>query len=83
MYYVTMTDKFMSGWGQAQGKDNKLVITCETIQEAQIVEANALRRREMKHVNIRTTRPSYPRAHVSWHDKSDYTAWFTPHPEWK
>jgi hypothetical protein len=23
MYYVTMTDKFMSGWGKADGKINK------------------------------------------------------------
>ena len=28
-YYVTMTDKFMSGWGEAAGKVNKLVIECE------------------------------------------------------
>ena len=24
--YVTMTDKFMSGWGEAEGKINKYVI---------------------------------------------------------
>ena len=27
MYYVTMTDKFMSGWGKARGKINKLVFS--------------------------------------------------------
>jgi hypothetical protein len=48
MYYVTMTDKFMSGWGEAQGKNNKLVISCDTYEEAQIVEENARRRKEMK-----------------------------------
>lgn len=76
MYYVTMTDHFMSGWGEARGKTNKLVIKCETMAEAIIVESNALDRDEMKYVNIRSTKPSYPHAHISWHDKSDCSTWF-------
>jgi len=38
MYYVTMTDKFMSGWGQAHGKINKMVVECDTYEEAAQIE---------------------------------------------
>ena len=65
MFYVTMTDRFMSGWGIAAGKTNKLVIACETIEQAETIERNARARREMRYINIRTTAPSYPRAIVS------------------
>lgn len=37
MYYVSMTDKFMSGWGMAEGKLNKLVISCNTAEEANMI----------------------------------------------
>jgi len=62
-YYVTMTDKFMSGWGAAAGKINKLVIECATYAQAEQIERAARTRREMKRVNIRTSKPYYG-AHV-------------------
>lgn len=67
MYYVTMTDNFMSGWGDARGKINKLVIECGTYSEAAQIARAARQRREMRRVNIRATRPYYG-AHVltSW-----------------
>ena len=79
-WYVTMTDNFMSGWGCAKGKKNKLVIACDTLGEAEIVEAQAHRRSEMRYVNICSKKPSYPasRFMVSWHDKTDYDRWFDP-----
>lgn len=58
-YYVTMTDKFMSGWGMAQGKTNKLIIECDNIDQAAQIERAALKRNEMRYVNIRTTKPKY------------------------
>ena len=59
-YYVTMTDKFMSGWGQAKGKINKYVVECDTYDQADRVERNAKRRDEMKYINIVVGRcPSY------------------------
>ena len=58
-YYVTMTDKFMSGWGMAEGKKNKLVIECETFEQAEAIERAAQNRPEMRYVNICTKRPSY------------------------
>ena len=79
-YYVTMTDKFMSGWGKAQSKINKLVIECDNLQEAEIVYRNACNRDEMKYVNILAEKPHYnaARYYVSWADKTDYSAWFKP-----
>jgi len=59
MYYVTMTDKFMSGWGYARNKINKLVISCETMEQAQTVYNNACNRPEMKYINIRSSKPYY------------------------
>jgi hypothetical protein len=58
MIYVTMTDKFMSGWGTARGKINKLCIECETYEQAEIIERNASRRPEMKYINISKRLPS-------------------------
>lgn len=66
MYYVTMTDKFLSGWGMAEGKINKLIITCETYQQAETVAKNANERSEMKHVNITEKKPYYsPRTYLT------------------
>jgi hypothetical protein len=59
IFYVTMTDKFMSGWGAAAGKTNKLIIACDTIAQAEQVERAGRRRPEMRYVNIRTTKPRY------------------------
>jgi len=73
MYYVTMTDKFMSGWGLAEGKTNKLVIECETYDQASQIERAAKTRSEMKGVNILTSKPYYSEAHVltSWKTYED------------
>ena len=65
MYYVTMTDSFMSDWGKAKGLTNKLIFECETMEEARIVENNAKKREEMKRINICTKRPYYYRVGLS------------------
>lgn len=59
MYYVTMTDNFLSGWGMAQNKKNKFIVECETYQQAETIERNAKKRNEMKYVNICSSRPRY------------------------
>jgi len=51
-YYVTMIDRFMSGWGLAKGKTNKLVIACDDYKQAQAVKRNAEQRKEMRYINI-------------------------------
>ena len=58
-FYVTMTDKFMSGWGASEGKINKMIVECNDIDQAEQIERAARRRREMKHVNICARRPRY------------------------
>lgn len=58
-YYVTMTDKFMSGWGVAEGKKNKLIIQCDTWQQAEQIERAARDRSEMRYINICTKKPRY------------------------
>ena len=81
-FYVTMTDKFMSGWGPARDKINKLVISCYTFDEARIVSDNAQQRSEMKYINILDSKPYYnKRTHcTSLHGRcqNDYESWFTP-----
>jgi hypothetical protein len=62
MYYVTMTDKFMShisGMSNKQTTTNKLVIVCKDYTEAETVERNANKRTDMKHINIRSSKPYY------------------------
>lgn len=72
-WFVTMTDKFMSGWGMASGKINKLVIECETYQQAETLARNAKKRPEMRYVNIVRNKPRYPGKYVSWKVFSDFS----------
>ncbi len=57
--YVTMTDTFMSGWGMAESKINKLILVCDTYDQARLVVQNAMDRSDQKYINIRTTKPYY------------------------
>lgn len=57
--YVTATDKFMSGWGMAQDKINKVVIECDNYQEAHRIHGKLARREEMIYVNIASNKPYY------------------------
>lgn len=67
MYYVTMTDKFMSGWGMAKNMTNKFIIECETLQQAETIERNAQKRSEMKYINICSKKPRYGKnVYESW-----------------
>lgn len=59
VFYVTATNKFLSGWGTAEGKINKLVVTCENMAQAEEVQAALRDRGDMKYINIRTSKPAY------------------------
>lgn len=59
VFYVTMTDKFMSGWGMAKGKDNIMVVECDSLEDAELIAENAAKRSEMKNINIWTEMPKY------------------------
>jgi len=58
-WYVTMTDKFMSGWGHARGKTNKFVIGCNTYKQCQRIMRNAKLRDEMIYINYTSKKPYY------------------------
>ena len=77
MVYVTMTDKFMSGWGMAEGKINKIVIECENSVQAEKIADCANSRSEMKYINIRYSKPSYNSSKylTSWKKYCDMTGW--------
>lgn len=71
-YYVSMTDKFMSGWGMAEGKINKYVIGCDTYEQASTIKRNAQNRREMKYINISSRKPTARRGVIySYEDFSE------------
>lgn len=76
-FYVTMTDSFMSGWGMAEGKINKLVIECDNLQQAEEIENYAKKRNEMKHISISYDIPKYnsKRYYVSWKTYNDMPGW--------
>lgn len=57
--YVTMTDKFMSGWGMAKNKTNKFIIECDNWEQAETIKRNAQKRSEMKYINICINKPRY------------------------
>jgi len=77
-YYVTMTDKFLSGWGMAKGQTNKVVFCAKTYEDAKIVETNAKDRTDMKNVSIRSTKPYYnPRSYLtSAKTEKDAKTWY-------
>ncbi|MDX5808280.1 hypothetical protein [Bacillus cereus group sp. BfR-BA-02730] len=58
-YYVTMTDTYLGGWGDSEGKINKVIFECDSYEEAEVVADNAKNRDEMKYVNIVSNKPSY------------------------
>lgn len=58
-FYVTMTDKFMSGWGHAANKTNKFIVICDNWEQAETIERNAKKRSEMKYINICANKPRY------------------------
>lgn len=76
--YVTMTDKFMSGWGMADKKINKLIFECDGLQEAHIVAENAENRNDMKYINITYTKPYYApgRYYAQTKTKEEYNSWY-------
>lgn len=57
MFYATMFDRFMSGWGKAEGKKNKFIVSCDTYEQAETICRNARTRDEMYNIRITTTKP--------------------------
>ena len=78
--YVTMTDTFMSGWGYADNKINKLVFICKDIKEAKIVKDNAEHRTDQKHINICSNYPYHlfnnKKYYAQLKHSKNYSAWY-------
>lgn len=70
----------MSGWGQAEGKINKLIFVCDGMHQAMTVKENAENRGDQKHINIRTRAPYYDRRRYLVQVKTieDYPEWYKP-----
>jgi hypothetical protein len=71
MWFVTMTDKFLSGWGCAQNKIAKRVYICKDHQQAAELYSRIIARQpkcEMTHVNTTPRMPYYSpsKYFVSW-----------------
>ena len=80
MYYVTMTDTFMSGWGHSKGKINKLIFECKDYEEACTVEQNAHDRTDQIYINlcVRASKPYYnkDRYYPQYKTIEDYPTWY-------
>ena len=58
--FVTMTDKFLSGWGCAENKIAKRVIICPNRQKAELIKDRLFNPKHMmKNVNITYRLPHY------------------------
>lgn len=80
-HYVSMTDRFMSGWGKAGNKKNKLVISCCSHDEAVIVAENANNRSEMENVETHNYEPvfnadKYTLSYGGRGEEDEYKYWF-------
>lgn len=58
-YYVTLTDRFMSNWGMAEGKKNRLIIPTRDLEEAELVKQEAEKRSEWGNFKIENIEPNY------------------------
>jgi len=80
-YYVTCLDTFLSGWGEADGKANRLILPCQDFAEAEVVCDNARGRSDMKSVHIHTGKLSLSDFDLSlWQvmGRESSRAWYTP-----
>ena len=73
--YVWATDKFLSGWGCAEGKIHKQVVECPNWAEADRIERGfKTRPEEFKYVNWSFTKPRF--------NGKRYTSTCRPSSEW-
>ena len=78
MFYVSMTDNFLSYWGKASGKIDKLVFICNTEEEANIVKFNARCYSSMSSIVVSNNKPVFPENnyYVTFKNKNDSPNWY-------
>ncbi len=84
--YVMMRDTFLSGWGEAEGKDAIFIYPCDSHAQAEIVQANGEARDDQDRISIQPSdyfdAPHMREFPADWHvhyfDPSDGNRWFEP-----
>lgn len=75
--YVWATDKFLSGWGCAEGKIHKQVAVCENWEEANKMLDGFGNDSSYKHVNWSYTKPYFKpsRYTCTFRPAKNFTCW--------
>ena len=64
--FVTMTDKFISGWGGAKGMEAKLIVACDDEKEAKQIVKAAKKRGDMEGIKVVKNFPNYKGKQASY-----------------
>lgn len=59
MYWVTMKDTCLSGWGGADRKINIYQVLCDTLEQAEQIEKAGNERGEMENVRVHQSKPYF------------------------
>ena len=83
-FYVVSTDKFLSGWGRADGMKNKLIFPTNSLDEAENIEKYAKSRTDQTRVDIVSKKPKYDKNknYVQLkmkHGDGNYSNWYKDH----
>lgn len=76
--YICATDKFLSGWGKSEGRNNRLIFPCNSLEDVQAVMGNCEARSEFVRVTHCIRKPKLD----NWTNfyqvktKEDYPNWF-------
>lgn len=81
IYYVIARDKFMSGWGGAEGRTSYFVEVCWSSTQANYAEEAISQAREMRNVRVVSKLPTRLNGHVSVYN-FDYSARFNKEYFW-
>lgn len=72
MKYVMTTDKFMSGWGMAEGLTNVLIFECETMADIEAVTENIDGRSDFTGWRVLDELPKGANGRLTWKDEKNY-----------
>lgn len=76
-FYVTAMDTYLGGWRHPQGKENMVILPCDSAHEADIVEENANARSDMAQVEVvRYIEFDDEEMHYSLMDKECAARWY-------